>query len=554
MLLSLSIRNIVLIESLDIPFSNGLCVLTGETGAGKSILLDALSFALGDRGGSRLLRHGATQGSVTAEFDPEGQQKILALLEEHAIEQTGYLYLKRVITADGKNKCFINDAPVSVNLLKQVGELLVEIHGQHEQRGLLESATHLAIIDSYGHLEPIAKEVQLHYKSWRNAADELANLCHLQAQAEREEDYLRHIYKELHELHPEIGEEEQLAAKRVLMMNKEKLTDTLKSALAELSDRHPVETALLSAQRILTRNSQLMAEGSFDPAIEALERAAIEVGEAVTHLEKLADSIGGDDNLDAMEERLFALRAASRKFGRPVDELPSYLEEISGKLSLLDHQSTNIEALAKNVEKTREHYITKAKHLSEQRHKIALKLEKALLDELRPLKMDQMRFKAEISPSPEEQWSASGTDKVHFLASANPGSPLGPLAKIASGGELSRFMLAVKVVLSEINSVPVMIFDEIDTGIGGAVADSVGKRLEVLGQSLQVLVVTHQPQVAARGNFHLKVRKEVKAGNTTTTVNPLSDQERSEEIARMLSGAEITVEARAAAVKLMVKA
>jgi DNA repair protein RecN (Recombination protein N) len=553
MLVMLSIRNIVLIESLDIPFTSGLCVLTGETGAGKSILLDALTFALGGRGNSRLLRHGAAQGSVTAEFDIKETPHLQKILEEHGLEPGETLYLRRVLTADGKNKCFINDAPISVTLLATIGEMLVEIHGQHEQRGLLEPATHRAIIDAYGQLDRWLLDVGRNYSAWRAATDELARLCHLQAQAEREEDYLRHIGKELQSLQPEVGEEALLADKRTALMNKEKLADTLKSALGELTNKNPVEAALLSAQRTLTRNTAHAPAGSFDAAIDALERASIEVSEAVLCLENLTHALGDGDNLEQIEERLFALRAAGRKFGRPVDELPQYLEEITSKLSLLDGQTSQISKLSKDVEHTKAVFIAAANELSEQRAAAAQEVTGALLAELRPLKMDQIRFQVVIESLPEENWSAMGSDKVHFLVSANPGSPLGPLAKIASGGELSRFMLALKVVLSEVNSIPVMIFDEIDTGIGGAVADAVGKRLEALGQALQVLVVTHQPQVAARGNFHLKVRKQVQGNETTTLVNPLAAMERSEEIARMLSGAEITEEARAAADKLLVK-
>ena len=550
MLLSLAIRNIVLIDALDISFTSGLCVLTGETGAGKSILLDALCFALGDRGNPRLLRHGAKQGSVTAEFDVSKSPAIRQLLEEQGMEPSETLYLRRVVSEDGKNKCFINDAPVSVNLLRQMGEMLVEIHGQHEQRGLLEASTHRSIIDAYGLLYAPLSAVERNYVAWRQAADELKHLEELQAAALREEDYLRHISKELGDLHPEQGEEDTLAAKRSLLMNKEKLVGTLQSAIDELVGSHPIENALSSAQRTLTRNSQLAAEGSFDPAIDALERAAIEVGEAVSHLEKLAGSLAEGDDLEHVEERLFALRAASRKFGRPVDELPEYLAEITTKLSLLDHQTSHMTKLAEEVAQTKSAYIAAATELTTLRQASALKLEQALLAELRPLKMDQMRFHVAIEPLPQESWAAHGVDKVHFLVATNPGSPLGALAKIASGGELSRFMLAVKVVLSAVNSVPVMIFDEIDTGIGGAVADAVGKRLEMLGESLQVLVVTHQPQVAARGASHLKVRKQVVEGATITSVSTLADHERNEEIARMLSGAEITEEARAAAVKL----
>lgn len=552
MLLHLSIRNIVLIESLDIPFSTGLCVLTGETGAGKSILLDALGFVLGDRGGQKLLRHGAAQGSVAAEFEVEHSSAVAALLEDQGIEAAAPLVLRRVVYADGKNKCFINDVSVSVMLLKTMGELLVEMHGQHEQRGLLEPATHRAIIDAYGDLGAQLLQVKASYQTWQESRDKLESLLAAQAEAAREEDYLRHIAGELRQLAPETGEEEELAGKRTLLMSREKLASTLESALAELTGNRNVESALLAAQRILVRNSAVAPEGCFDQAVEALERAAVEVHEAIESIEKIAqDMEGGEDRLEAVEERLFALRAASRKFNLPVDALGAYLEEIEAKLALLSNQQADAALLASQAAEARARYIAVASHLTEARKATALKLEQALLAELAPLKMGNTRFEVACEPYTEKEWSVQGMDKMYFLASTNPGSPLAPLAKIASGGELSRFMLAIKVVLADVNAVPTMIFDEVDTGIGGAVADAVGKRLKSLGAHVQVLVVTHQPQVAAKGMMHLKVQKEVKEGVTSTAVIVLSITERKEELARMLAGEHITHEARAAADKLL---
>ncbi len=553
MLHHLSIRNIVLIESLDIAFARGLCVLTGETGAGKSILLDALGFVLGERVAQKLLRHGATQGSVTAEFTTSGNGRLERLLEEQGIIQEECLTLRRIITPDGKTKAFANDIPISVNLLKQIGTLLLEIHGQHEQRGLLEPATHQSIIDAYMHLDALLLETSASYHAWKENQQKLEELKHAEQAAQWEEDYLRHVANELSELAPCEGEEETLAEERTQLMGREKLLTILESALNELSGTsNNITSTLFSAQKQLMRGNALTVPGQFDAAIEALERASVEVQEAVESLESIAQQMDmGNSRLEIVEERLFALRAAARKFNMPVDALPGYKAEIDAKLLLLEDQSASIVALTRQVEQSKAHYSHYAERLSAARHFAAKQLEEALHTELIPLKMAATRFTVQITPLPEQDWAAHGQDKVTFLASTNPGSPLAPLAKIASGGELSRFMLAIKVALAGVNSTPTLIFDEVDTGIGGAVADAVGKRLQLLGEHVQVLVVTHQPQVAARGNTHLKVQKTTQGDTTITSATVLSQAERKEELARMLAGEHITPEARAAANKLL---
>ncbi len=548
MLVNLSIRNIVLIEQLDLALEQGLCVLTGETGAGKSILLDALGFALGERGNVRLLRHGAKQGVVSAEFDIQGNDAVANLLEEQGIEHESTLILRRIIMEDGKSKAFLNDMPVSVNLLKQVGEQLVEIHGQHDQRGLMESATHRSIIDAYGQLDGQVVHVENLFHSYKNAQQELEALHALRDRALQEEDYLRHISRELDELAPEEGEEAALTEKRSALMNKEKLLDSLNSAMQELQGAQPVEAALRSAQRILTRNPHLTA----DNAVEALERAADEVSQVVDILERLHHTIGGEgESLEVVEERLFALRDAARKHRVTVEELPGFYEQVKQKLALLGEQEFRMGSLEKMVAETKSAYFKEAQTLSTSRREVAARLEKTVVAELAPLKMENTRFTVSIEPLADSEWSAQGIDKVRFLASTNPGAPLDALTKIASGGELSRFMLAMKVVLAQVKTVPTMIFDEIDTGIGGAVAAAVGRRLEMLGKHVQVLVVTHQPQVAARGSQHLHIKKFQEQDHTVTRVTVLAAQERHEELARMLAGETITDEARAAAVRLL---
>jgi DNA repair protein RecN (Recombination protein N) len=546
MLTNLLIKNILLIEKLDIEFQSGLCVLTGETGAGKSILLDSLIFVLGARASSKLVRQGATQGMVTAVFDVSKNALVRTLLMEHGIELEDSVLLKRVIEQDGKSKTFINDTPVSLSFLKQVGENLIEFHGQHEQKGLLEAGSYLSILDSYGELLPHVKEVRDTFVKWRELERELVELQTSINNAALEEDYLRYVIKELHELNPQIGEEEQLASERATLMNKEKIIGSIQSALSELQGPHDVEKAISSAQRTLLKST------NFSAAVDALERANIELKEAIETLENNLKEISSENkDLDEVETRLFALRAASRKFNCQPDELPNHLEQLEKRLSSLTHHEENIAETKKKVEAQKQLYFTKANALSESRKATANKLEEAILKELKPLKMEKAIFKVQIEAVTENQISPNGIDKVMFLISTNPGMAPAPLGKIASGGELSRFMLATKLVLSKINSVTTIIFDEVDTGIGGATADAVGKRLALLSKSMQIIVVTHQPQVAAKADYHLLVRKEQKKQTTETIIEPLFGDKRKEEIARMLAGEEITDEAKAAATILL---
>jgi DNA repair protein RecN (Recombination protein N) len=549
MLNTLSISNIVLIDKLDISLSDGFCVLTGETGAGKSILLDALGLALGKRASAGLLRTGQTQGSVTATFDIRKNPLLGNLLEEQGIESDGDVYLRRVIYHDGKTKSFINDTPVSANLLSDVAEQLIEIHGQHDQKGLLSSKTHRFVIDQYGRLDDLLEATKTAFQKFSALKNQLQQLQLDESKALAEEDYLKFVLKELQDLQPAPGLESELSNKRNQLVNREKLIEAINQANSYIQDGN-IEKSLRLAQNILIKNAEL--NSNFSAISDMLERASIEINEAVSDLHSAASGVGdSNDGLDAIEERLFGLRNAARKYNIPADSLAGYRDEVATKLDLLANKDAHIAEIQKQVEAAKEIYFKAAQKLSDARAKASVKIEKILSTELAPLKMENTRLKVEIEQTAEESWSAEGFDKVSFLVSTNPGAPFAPIAKIASGGELSRFMLALKVVLSGVKSVPTMIFDEVDTGIGGAVADAVGGRLAILGKKLQVLAITHQPQVAAKGNLHLKVQKTQGKDGTTTNVSVLSAKERTEELARMLAGAEITGEARAAAERLL---
>ncbi|MFW9950806.1 MAG: DNA repair protein RecN [Candidatus Thorarchaeota archaeon] len=559
MLKNLIIHNIVLIDSLNIPMDRGFCVLTGETGSGKSILLDALGLAIGYRSSSRLLRYGEKQGTVVAEFSIQNNEYCKRILDEHGIMYNDNLVLRRLLSEDGKSKAFINDIPVGQTILNQVGDCLLEVHGQHEQRGLLNPAVHGKLLDEYGNLEQQVYDVNIAFDAWKNIVKDLEDIESKRASALQEEDYLRHISNEISSMKIEVGEEEFLAEKRSLLMNKEKIIEVINAVENKLSNENNTSHAIASAQSILMKNLSLsdnLTNGEennlFEKIIEALEHSLAELNEAENLIGKVYKAIGHEDeNLDSIEERLFTLRGLSRKFNVPVDELPVFLEEVNSKLSLLENQEITFGELKKNLEVAKSEYLKKAKNLSNLRKKIAREMEQGVEEELKPLKMNNVEFRVEIENLSENSWNRSGIDSIRFLASTNPGTPVSDISKIASGGELSRFMLALKVVLSKVKSVPTIIFDEIDSGIGGSVADAVGERLKKLGQNLQVIVVTHHPQVTAKGNYHLRVRKEQNMDVTNTFVDILENNERRKEVARMLSGEEITDEALAAADKLL---
>ena len=552
MLISLSIRDVVLIDRLDLSFRPGLCVLTGETGAGKSILLDALGLALGVRAESGLVRRGSEQARVSAEFIlPPKHPARTALHDAGVSVEDDTLVLRRIVSGDGRSRAFIADQPVSVALLRQIGEALVEIEGQFAQRGLLDPATHRDALDAYGVTEGDSRTLADAWQAWRAAvADHLAAAQQLEA-AQAEEAFLRHAMTELEALDPKPGEETSLADERTLMQNRERLTEALEAALAELAGERGGERALQAALRQVARVKD-KAGGRLDGAAAALERAAVEAREAVTALEDQGRTLGGDTNrLEQIEERLFALRALARKHNVAVDGLAGLRAEIGAKLGALEAGDDGVAALERAVDLARGAYIKAADMVAAARRAAAAKLDPAVMKELKPLKLEKARFATVLTALGETEWGPHGRERVHFEVATNPGTPAGPLAKVASGGELSRFMLALKVVLARTSPVPTLVFDEVDSGIGGAVAAAVGDRLHRLGQELQVLVVTHSPQVAARGAHHWRVEKNQAAQKTSTRVEELSADARREEIARMLSGASITAEARAAAASLM---
>ncbi|RAU23166.1 DNA repair protein RecN [Paramagnetospirillum kuznetsovii] len=552
MLVSLSIRDVVLIERLDLSFAGGLSVFTGETGAGKSILLDSLGLALGARAESGLVRHGAAQASVSAEFDPPLDHPARALLAEQDMDAgDAPLVLRRVLTADGRSRAYVNDQPVSVGLLRRIGDELVEIHGQFESHGLLDSTTHLGVLDAFGVLAGQKAAVATAWESWRAAAKSREAAEAALAKARAEEETLRQMFEDLSDLDPKSGEEETLAQSRAVMMHGEKLLEAMNAAQTALTQRGEVEASLRSAQRALERVAE-RAEGRLDPVIAALERAAIEAAEATSLLERASAEIDLDPrHLEKVEERLFALRSAARKHGCTVDELVLLKDRLGRQLAELEGGGGDLARLAREEQAARTTYTEQARALSKSRCQAASALDGAVAAELPPLKLEKARFQTRVTPLDESGWTASGLDSVGFEVATNPGSPPGPLGKIASGGELSRFMLALKVVLARVSRTPTIVFDEVDSGIGGAVAAAVGERLGRLSQGLQVLVVTHSPQVAAKGSQHYRVAKHEQGGAVFTAVEPLPAEARQEEIARMLAGETVTDHARAAAAALM---
>lgn len=548
MLTALSIRDVVLIEALDLAFDAGLGVLTGETGAGKSILLDALGLALGGRGDSGLVRHGAAQASVVATFDPPAAA--LALLDGNgmAIDPGEPLIIRRLVKADGGSRGFVNDQPASAGLLRELAPLLVEIHGQHDDRGLLNPRGHRALLDTFGRAEP--GEVAAAWTRLRAAEAALTDAHAAIDAAARDRDWLEHAVAELTQLAPEPGEEEALADRRRGMQRAEKVADDLGQVEALLEGSDGGLAKLRQAARALERIAD--AAPSLADALAAVDRAVIEGALAEDRLREARVALAFDPRaLEEDEARLFDLRAMARKHRVQPDDLAALADELRGRLAGLEAGEDRIAALGKEVAATRAAYRTAADQLSQRRRAAAERLDAAVAGELAPLKLDAARFRTAVAPLDEGQWSAAGTDRVEFEIATNPGAPFAPLAKIASGGELSRFILALKVALAERGGAATMIFDEIDRGVGGAVASAIGERLARLATGTQLLVVTHSPQVAARGAAHLLIAKASDGTVTRTGVRELGEAERREEIARMLSGATITPEARAQAERLL---
>ncbi|MBB3981194.1 DNA repair protein RecN (Recombination protein N) [Sphingobium fontiphilum] len=551
MLTALSIRNVVLIEALDLEFGDGLSVLTGETGAGKSILLDSLGLALGARADSGLVRSGEAQASVTATFDAPGVgHRALELLTDNGLEvEAGEpIMIRRLVKADGGSRAFINDQPCSAALLRELGAALVEIHGQHDDRGLLNPRGHRILLDAFGACETAT--VAVAHGAWRAAEERLIAARAGVEEAARDRDYLTHAVEELSRFAPEAGEEAMLAAERATMQKGARLADDLSVVADCLTGSDGGIARLRQAARRLDRIAG--EHPVLTLLLEALDRALIEAGEAEDRLGEAAEALSFDPaRLDAMETRLFDLRGLARKHQVQPDDLAALRDDMVGRLASIEGGEAELAALEADVAAKARAYRVAAQALSAQRLAAAERLDAAVAAELAPLKLDAARFRTVVEPLEEGQGAAHGVDRVEFTISTNPGAPFAPLVKVASGGELSRFILALKVALAQQGGADTLIFDEIDRGVGGAVASAIGDRLARLAQSNQILVVTHSPQVAARGAGHMLIAKSSEGTVTRTGVHALDASERREEIARMLSGAQITAEARAQAERLL---
>ncbi len=554
MLITLSIRDVVLIGRLDLSLDSGLSVLTGETGAGKSILLDALGLALGMRAEARLVRHGADKASVTAAFDVAENDPVIRVLEDHGVDSSEEsLVLRRVLGKDGRSKAFINDQPVGVKLLKEIGQSLVEIHGQFESQRLLNQSTHRSLLDAYGGLSGEVEKTQTAHALWRaeSHARETAE-ADMEA-ARRNQDYITHALEELVALDPKPGEELELASQRTLMMNSEKLVTAMNAAATDLQGDGGALARLQGAFRSLEQVADKL-DGRLSETVAALARAQSEAAEAEALLEGVAASLDMDPAaLEQAEERLFTLRALGRKHNVEVDGLAALVRDLENQVQAMEDGNTRLADLAQKEAQARKSYEKEAHALSRARKRQAAKMDQAVAGELKPLKLEKAMFSTAVIDLDEDSWGPEGRDKVVFQVATNPGAPAGPLGRISSGGELARFTLALKAVLAQADPVMTLVFDEVDSGVGGAVADAVGERLEKLaGEDLgQVLVVTHSPQVAARGTHHWLVSKAASDSGVLTSVDLLNEKERKEEIARMLAGAKVTDKARAAADSLL---
>lgn len=547
MLRALEIRDLLIIDHLELDFQAGLNVLTGETGAGKSILLDSLGFVLGWRGRAELVRSGADQGEVVAEFELPEDHPAHAILEDAGLPVGEELILRRVNRKDGRKTAWVNDRRCSGEVLRALSETLVELHGQHDDRGLLDPRGHRALLDQFGDLSGLIAETRTAWGDLSQARKALRVAKEALAAVQEEEDFLRHAVAELDQLDPQPGEEGELDARRRLMQAAEKVKEDVSRAHNALG-YEGAEGAMGDAMRWLEGAADTVGDQLDDP-LAALGRAMAELGEAVSGVERCMDALDFNPlELEQTEERLFAIRGLARKHNVAPDELGNFATDLRGKMAALDAGEGEIAGLEMAVAKAESAYTKKATALTDARTKAAKQLDKAVMAELAPLKMERAVFVTQIEP---EAQGPEGADAVSFTVATNPDAPSGPLAKIASGGELSRFLLALKVCLTSDDRSTTMIFDEIDRGVGGATADAVGRRLSALADGGQVLVVTHSPQVAALGAHHWRVEKRVNGGVTLSTVTPLDAGERVDEIARMISGDTVTDQARGAAEALL---
>lgn len=556
MLRNLSVSNVVLIEKLDLEVEAGVTGLTGETGAGKSILLDALGIAIGGRSESRLVRKGADKASVIASFDLPEKHVAKHILKEHEIDiDAGEpLMLKRVVGADGKSKAFINDQLVSVALLKSIGDTLVEIHGQFETQGLLDPKTHRDILDDYAQMADELQALEAAWRAWQDTRKELADLDAKIARTDEEIEYLKTSIEDLERLNPQVGEAETLSEKKQLLMGMDAILQAFQSAKESIASNNGAEDRLFNACKGLEKVVEKAPE-QISPLIGRLDEAISAMRDVVGDMESIAYDLNSDgESLEEVDDRLHAMRAQARKHDCFPDDLPEKLETLRADLEAIEQQDMHRDKLIAREIQTRKEYMDAAGVVTERRKKAAEKFATAVNAELAPLKLEKAKIFIDLDPLDETAWSAKGMDKITFTISTNPGQDPGPLNKIASGGELSRFMLAFKVVMAGTGLATTMIFDEIDAGVGGSTAAAIGQRLSKLGESKQVLVVTHSPQVAASANHHWVISKgATNSGDAIVTqVNPLAEgTQRKEEIARMLAGSKITEEARAAADRLL---
>jgi len=553
MLVQLSIRDIVLIERLDLGFEAGLSVLTGETGAGKSILLDSLSLALGGRGDGGLVRHGEDKGQVTATFEVGMDHPARMLLRENGLDDDGDLIFRRVQSADGRTKAYVNDQAVSVQMMRQLGQHLVEIHGQHDDRALVDTNAHRALLDAFAGLSDEVISVQGLYRTWKDAERGLkVHRAKVEAAA-READYLRSSVEELEALSPRDGEEEELAERRSVMQKSERIAGDIAEASEFLNGNASPVPIIASMMRRLERKSH-EAPGLLEDTVQLLDAALDNLSNAQMEVEAALRRTEFDPReLERVEERLFALRAAGRKYSVPVSDLPALAERMVTDLADLDAGEEKLAKLEAQLGVVKADFDRAALSLSDKRRNAAAALSDAVMAELPALKLERARFTVEVT-SDASSATADGIDVVEFHVQTNPGTRPGPIMKVASGGELSRFLLALKVALADRGSAPTLVFDEIDTGVGGAVADAIGQRLKRLSKTVQVLSVTHAPQVAARASTHLLIAKGPAGDGTeriATRVATMQPEHRTEEIARMLAGASVTDEARAAAARLL---
>ena len=556
MLASLSIRDVVLIDQLNLSLEKGLNVLTGETGAGKSILLDSLGLALGMRADRSLVRSGAEMGAVIAEFIVDANHPACLRLGEEGLDADGgVLLMRRQITTDGRSRAWVNDQPISAALLKTLGDSLVEIHGQHDDRGLLEAAAHRDLLDHFGGHGALLDTTKQSWNALKQARTALDHAIEDMENARQDEEWLRHSVTEIDKFSPEEGEERELAERRAIMMQGERLSGELKDMIKDLSGAKGAEAALNGVLRKLGR-MDTEAQTLLESVINSLERASIELGEGTQALESIHSHMEFDPTeLEDTEERLFDLRALARKHNCIVDDLAALQDRLQERLHAVDAGDQLVSEAKAVVVKAQAKMVMAVTALHKARMSAAKQLDSEVMTELPPLKLEKATFRTVVETVGEDAWSDHGGDQVFFEISTNPGAPFGPLVKVASGGEMARFILALKVVLARKGSAPVLVFDEVDRGIGGATADAVGERLKRLADEAQVLVVTHSPQVAARGHAHYKIHKTVLESNgseyTRTSVSLIATEDRTDEIARMLAGAEVTTEARAAADRLL---